>query len=48
MERIVKDTVIDYQKNQLEDRDSDGISSKEKKLLERKHELFVKNALDEF
>eukprot|EP00347_Sterkiella_histriomuscorum_P013600 403364097 len=48
MERIVKDTVVDYQKNQLEDRDSEGISQQEKKLLERKHELFVKKALDEF
>lgn len=48
MERIVKDTVLDYQKDQLEERDLDSISSKDRKLLERKHEIFVKNVIDEF
>lgn len=48
MERIVKDTVIEYHKNILEERDLDNISQKDRKLLERKNELFLKNVLDEF
>ena len=32
----------------MEERDIDEISQKDRKLLERKHELFIKNVMDEF
>ncbi|CDW75065.1 UNKNOWN [Stylonychia lemnae] len=48
MERIVKDTVLNYQRNYLEERDLENISNKDRKLIERKHDLFLKNVVDEF
>jgi len=32
----------------MEEKDFENISQKERKLIERKHELFLKNVIDEF
>lgn len=48
MEKIVKDTVLEHQRLFIEEKEAENIGSKEKKLIERKHELFLKNLVDEF
>ena len=38
MEKVVKDTVSEYQLNDLEEKDLENIGQKERKLVERKHD----------